>query len=271
MSEQIETKDCPYCGEKINAKAIKCKHCQSMLNSNESKATKECPSCAEIVNASDAKCVHCQSDLSRSAPVVAQVSFNKGAKLEAIVTEHQKKHRLAHPLPQKDQPKQGGIMGFIKKSIADMKGPSEVAFMDEITPAILVGHGKYAKGLTSQSEKPLLVINTTFADAGSGVGTGAVLTTHNLYYSLRPAKMSLIGGFGLADIVGCMPVKDIQALSIGSSSNGYGGAYNGHEFFLNGQKLGLLRMGTGACWDDEALECSQELSGKLTAEVFSLK
>lgn len=31
MSEKREVKDCPYCGEEILAKAIKCKHCKSNL------------------------------------------------------------------------------------------------------------------------------------------------------------------------------------------------------------------------------------------------
>ncbi len=32
MSEKREVKDCPYCGEEILAKAIKCKHCKSALD-----------------------------------------------------------------------------------------------------------------------------------------------------------------------------------------------------------------------------------------------
>lgn len=36
MSEaQGDTKECPFCAETIKAKAVKCKHCGSMLNENE--------------------------------------------------------------------------------------------------------------------------------------------------------------------------------------------------------------------------------------------
>jgi hypothetical protein len=258
-------KDCPFCGEQINSKAIKCKHCQSMLTENNNIATKDCPFCGEKIKQSDTSCIHCQSALVSSPSVPPPPTVNKGAKLEVIISDHQKKHRLAHPLPQKDQPKQGGVMGFIKKSIADMKGPSEVAFIEEITSAVLANHNKYTVGLNPTTEKPLYVVNTT-----CGVtGTGAVLTTQHLYYSVKPAK-SLMMGLG-SNIMGRVPITEIQAISIGSSDTALGSAYSGHDFYLNGQKLGWLRMGTGACWDDEVLECTQELFGKLSAEVFSMR
>ncbi len=62
MSE--ETKRCPFCGEEILAKAIKCKHCQSMLNGAEAKTVvgmseKSPDQSANGVNISALDCLKC--------------------------------------------------------------------------------------------------------------------------------------------------------------------------------------------------------------------
>lgn len=43
MSEQQELKDCPFCGEQINSKAIKCRHCGSMLSGGTTPASQPMP------------------------------------------------------------------------------------------------------------------------------------------------------------------------------------------------------------------------------------
>ena len=49
MSEQKETKACPFCGEEILAVAIKCKHCQTDLKSDDANKTNKINQKIEIV------------------------------------------------------------------------------------------------------------------------------------------------------------------------------------------------------------------------------
>ena len=48
-------KDCPACGEKIKADAIRCKHCGTDLDEMK------CPWCAEVIEKDAKKCKHCKS------------------------------------------------------------------------------------------------------------------------------------------------------------------------------------------------------------------
>lgn len=61
MTEEMQTKTCPYCGEEINVNAIKCKHCGEFLEEKKEKVTgtKACPFCGEEILASAVKCKYC--------------------------------------------------------------------------------------------------------------------------------------------------------------------------------------------------------------------
>lgn len=64
MTEEMQTKTCPYCGEEININAIKCKHCGEFLNENQQEQTTEpetkiCPFCGEEIAYKAVKCKHC--------------------------------------------------------------------------------------------------------------------------------------------------------------------------------------------------------------------
>ncbi len=65
-----ETKVCPYCGEEILAKAIKCKHCGEFLDNNSYKQVnnemKKCPFCAEMIPKDAIFCNICESSLNKN-------------------------------------------------------------------------------------------------------------------------------------------------------------------------------------------------------------
>lgn len=216
-SPQVAT--CPYCGEEISSKAIKCKHCQTMLNGN--------PGAAVGVKAS---------------------GVDKSSAVEQFVLSYHQNHRTKCPAIKK------GIFG---------SSQSCVYGGNEISGDLLALHQKnMMQGFNPSAEKPLLVINKP---AALGLSTGLVLTNRNLYYNVAPAKTFSIS---LSKINGKMDINSIKSMVIGGSDTALGSAYNGHDFFLNGQKIGWLRMGTGACWDDEALEYTQDLFKQLTENVF---
>lgn len=52
----MQEKQCPFCGEKIQEKAIKCKHCGEWLNVI-------CPYCKEIISANAKICPECHAKL----------------------------------------------------------------------------------------------------------------------------------------------------------------------------------------------------------------
>lgn len=68
MTEEMQTKACPYCGEEINVSAIKCKHCGEFLEEKkeEVSGTKVCPFCGEEILASAVKCKHCGEFLNKT-------------------------------------------------------------------------------------------------------------------------------------------------------------------------------------------------------------
>ena len=64
-----ETKTCPYCGEEILAKAVKCKHCGEFLDDSRSRVhngMKKCPYCAELIPQNATFCSICETSLTEN-------------------------------------------------------------------------------------------------------------------------------------------------------------------------------------------------------------
>jgi hypothetical protein len=59
----LETKDCPYCKESINAEATKCKFCGSSVSPERPAHKGVCPFCREKIDGDAIRCKHCRSML----------------------------------------------------------------------------------------------------------------------------------------------------------------------------------------------------------------
>ncbi len=211
------TMSCPLCGEEISSKAVKCKHCQSMLNGSAGTGTSQ-----------------------------QTTGIDRSTAVEQFVLNYHQNHRMKHPELKK------GLFG---------KTHSHIYGGNEITSDVLKTHNDHLEGFNPSAEKPLLVVNKP---AGlTGMSGGCVLTNRALYY-----KLSGGGLVSLKRPEGRMEINNIKSLVVGDSNHGYGGAYNGHELFVNGEKLGMLRMGTDPCEDDETVEYTQNLFKQLTEQIF---
>lgn len=63
MAIENKTRECPYCKEEIQADAIKCKHCGSILPATKPPHGGICPYCKEEIKEDAIKCKHCKTML----------------------------------------------------------------------------------------------------------------------------------------------------------------------------------------------------------------
>ncbi|WP_300190630.1 hypothetical protein [uncultured Alistipes sp.] len=125
---------------------------------------------------------------------------------------------------------------------------------DNLSPEIVKAH-KYAP--IRADEKVLLVVNKIPGWLYPISGLGIVLSDRFLYYRLQQMSLHAYETLFRKKPAGIIPLTDIRTISIGEEIRTVDGTYFGHEFFVNGQKLGLLPFTRTFNTDEIANELSQ--------------
>ncbi len=109
-------------------------------------------------------------------------------------------------------------------------------------------------------ETPLLAVNKKILGAVGGYAwSGILITDKALYYKLT--KDSFLSGLVAMSVKGCIPMNQITSLQIGDHDACFGTAYVGHQFVVNGNVLGLLRMGGSIEFDETLIDLLRGLFG----------
>lgn len=78
------------------------------------------------------------------------------------------------------------------------------------------------------------------------------VTDKKIYY--KCIKYSFWSGLVALSDKGEFSLDQVHSVSIGDCDHCFGTAYIGHQLLVNGQNLGILRMGGGMEWDEKAIE-----------------
>lgn len=122
----------------------------------------------------------------------------------------------------------------------------KIWMLDDITEKVIAKHiKKYA--FLDGVEKPLVVVGT-----GSKGYSKMTITDKNIYCRLTPD--SFWAGFYPLTKPYTFPLKDIKSIEIGDLDSCFGSQYIGNQIIINGEVIGLLRMGENLCCDDQAID-----------------
>jgi len=144
---------------------------------------------------------------------------------------------------------------------------SNIYVGNSISEECLVNHKKKHKALNG-SEKPLIVLNGKKSLLAKFFPlTGFVVTDKNIYFATL--KRSFVTGiFPFKEKPGSIPLEYVTSFQIGEHDTCFGNAYVGHNLMINGQVLGLVRIGYSIAYDKKALEYINRLSQYLFDEGF---
>jgi len=155
-------------------------------------------------------------------------------------------------------------------------GHMDIWILDQIPANELEDARKSYAAYSSSNEKPLLLVNkqhlsNSLSVLTKAVGvdfTGLLITDKTIWYAVK--KNGFLASFQIGTEKGAVRLSDIRTLAIQDHDHAYGTSYVGHEIAINGNVIGLLRMGRGMMFNENMLNYLESLFSSLTQSgVFS--
>lgn len=142
-----------------------------------------------------------------------------------------------------------------------------ISVLESITQEHLNFHIKKLDLLLQSDEKPLLMLNLKKGIRLYGF-SGFLITDKKIHFSLL--KRSYFAAYFPRKDKSLLPVKlvDVNSFQIGKHDSCAGTTYVGHDLVINNQSLGLVRLGFGLLYDEEALNYINGLSRDLFVKGF---
>lgn len=147
------------------------------------------------------------------------------------------------------------------------KKSSNISVLENITQEQLNFHIKKLDLVLDADEKPLLMLNLKKGIRLYGF-SGFLITDKKIHFSLL--KRSYFATYFPRKDKDLLPIRisDINSFQIGKLDSCIGTTYVGHDLVINNKPLGLVRLGFGLLYDEEALNYINGLSKDLFVKGF---
>lgn len=147
------------------------------------------------------------------------------------------------------------------------KKSSNISTLENITQEQINFHITKLGLVLEAGEKPLLMLNLKKGIRLYGF-SGFLITDKRIHFSVL--KRSYFATYFPRKDKDLLPVKieDVNSFQIGKRDSCAGTTYVGHDLVINNQPLGLVRLGFGLLYDEEALNYINGLSKDLFVKGF---
>ncbi|MCG6191373.1 hypothetical protein [Maribellus maritimus] len=159
---------------------------------------------------------------------------------------------------------EGAIREFDTKYVLE-KSPN-ISVLNDITEKQIHFHKSKLHLNLDRDEKPLVLVNTKKGVRLYGF-SGFVLTNKKIHFSLTK-RFYFASFLPLSEKPRKLNLESIDSFQIGEHDSCFGSTYVGHDLVINEKTLGLVRLGFGLMYDEEALVYINELSKFLFENGF---
>ncbi|MFA7446105.1 MAG: hypothetical protein WCY89_09175 [Flavobacteriaceae bacterium] len=156
------------------------------------------------------------------------------------------------------------IKEFDSKYVLE-KSPN-ISVLNDITEKQIHFHINKLHLNLDKDEKPLVIVNTKKGVRLYGF-SGFVLTNKKIHFSLTK-RFYFASFLPLSEKPRQLKLEAIDSFQIGEHDSCFGTTYVGHDLVINEKPLGLVRLGFGFVYDEEALVYINDLSKFLFEKGF---